>query len=92
MIASLDTLAQEPPPDLSSSVVSTWTHVYEHLVGDHHAHDEFASDTIDELDKSFTPTLEKHDNDEETSSNVEGSEHGSSATSPAREPDWLRSM
>lgn len=89
LIASLDLAAQEPPPDLSSSVVSTWTHIYEHQAADLQAHAEFANHVIDELDKSFTPTLDLHDNDEETISKGERSEHGSDATSPAREPEWF---
>lgn len=92
MIASLDLSAQEPPPDLSSSVVSTWTHIYEYQAADYQAHDEFVNDIIDELDESFTATLEKHDDDEEASSNVERSEHGSATSSPTREPEWFRSM
>lgn len=92
MIASLDISAQEPPPDLSSSVVSTWTHIYEHQAAQDQAHDDFVNGIIDELDKSFTPTLEKHSNIEQSSSHVEGSEHASDATNPVREPEWLRSM
>ncbi|KAK4503724.1 hypothetical protein PRZ48_004639 [Zasmidium cellare] len=89
MTTSLDLSAQEAPPDLSNSVVSDWNHIYERQAADRRAQ-EADNAVLDELEKSFTPTLEKYDRDDDSEREEE---HASEATTQeASEPEWLKGM
>ncbi|KAF2163766.1 hypothetical protein M409DRAFT_25949 [Zasmidium cellare ATCC 36951] len=96
MTTSLDLAAQEPPPDLSSSVVSDWNHVYEKQEADRRAV-EAENKVLDELDRSFTPTVGKYENEDEDAESyhdhVRGREHVSETTTqPPPEPEWFEGM
>lgn len=89
MTTSLDLSAQEAPPDISSSVVSDWNHIYEKQAAVRRAQ-EADNAVLDELERSFTPTLEKYDHDGETDSDVPERVVSEATTQPASDPEWLK--
>lgn len=93
MASSLDLSAQEPPPDLSSSVMSSWSLVYEECEAQRQQQEalqrehEAANVVLDELDKTFTPTVEKPgDRARKQAARHEDCSHTTPSTP---EPEWF---